>query len=295
MVANHKREGFKGEKSLVIPRMVLEKMRDNDISEKLYITDIGYYPRAKHHFREREKGCEQFIFIYCAEGRGRYNLKDTNYKVDTGEFFILPKNIKHKYAANEDKPWSIYWVHFKGKLAKSFFNKFYAKNKNKPVFIEYLDERIGMFYEIFDNLEMGYSKNNILYANICFYRFLASFLFPNQFYQVRKEKVADTIDDSIYYMKENLNRDIALGELAEYANLSKSHYSRLFKEKTGWSPIAYFNHLKIKKACQILDTSDKRINQISYQLGFNDPYYFSRLFKKIMGVSPRYYRRKQRG
>jgi AraC-like DNA-binding protein len=91
-------------------------------------------------------------------------------------------------------------------------------------------------------------------------------------------------------MKENLDRSISVDELAEHLNYSSSYLYSLFKEETGYSPIHYFNHLKIQKACQYLSFTNMSIKEISYELGFNDPFYFSRLFKKLMELSPTEYR-----
>jgi AraC-like DNA-binding protein len=69
-----------------------------------------------------------------------------------------------------------------------------------------------------------------------------------------------------------------------------SHYSSLFKKKTGFSPIDYFNHLKIQKACQYLQFTQLRIREIALKVGISDPLYFSRLFTQTMGYSPKEYR-----
>ena len=64
----------------------------------------------------------------------------------------------------------------------------------------------------------------------------------------------------------------------------------MFKKRTGYSPLTYFNLLKIRKACELINTTDMKLTQISFKLGFDDQFYFSRLFSKIMGMSPRAYR-----
>lgn len=73
----------------------------------------------------------------------------------------------------------------------------------------------------------------------------------------------------------------------------RAHFSVTFKKKTGFSPIEYFNHLKMQKASQYLLFTNLRIKEIAQEVGIEDPYYFSRLFTKIMGISPVHYREKK--
>lgn len=68
----------------------------------------------------------------------------------------------------------------------------------------------------------------------------------------------------------------------------------MFKKRTGYSPLTYFNLMKIRKACELLDTTSMKLNQISFKIGFDDQFYFSRLFTKIMGMSPKAYRAQQK-
>jgi len=102
----------------------------------------------------------------------------------------------------------------------------------------------------------------------------------------------DMVSSSIQFMRENLNGVYSVEELARVQHSSVSRYSRLFHKKIGNSPINYFNQLKVQKSCVYLYLTDKTIKEICKELGFNDPYYFSRLFKKIMGVSPAHYKLK---
>jgi AraC-like DNA-binding protein len=76
-------------------------------------------------------------------------------------------------------------------------------------------------------------------------------------------------------------------------HISLSHYSALFKKKTGYPPLEYFNHIKIQKACQFLQFTNLQVKEIAYKLGINDPFYFSRLFTNVMGFSPLDYRKQK--
>lgn len=95
-------------------------------------------------------------------------------------------------------------------------------------------------------------------------------------------------------MKQHIGAKFEIEELAAQQHISVSHYSRSFKLKTGSSPINYFNQLKIQKACQYLYFTDLNIKEICIELGMDDQYYFSRLFSKVMGISPSKYKKQYR-
>ncbi len=94
------------------------------------------------------------------------------------------------------------------------------------------------------------------------------------------------VDKVIEYMNNNIDSKITLSELSKYVNLSPSYLSRSFKETTGYSVIEYFNKIKIDKAKELLLEGNISIKAASRELGFMDEFYFSRIFKKLAGVSP---------
>jgi AraC-like DNA-binding protein len=91
-------------------------------------------------------------------------------------------------------------------------------------------------------------------------------------------------------MRENIENSISIKEVLHYVGYSQSHFSTLFKNRTGMSPLSYINHLKVEHASYLLKTTDLKVNQICYKVGIEDPLYFSRLFSKVMGMSPTKYK-----
>lgn len=95
------------------------------------------------------------------------------------------------------------------------------------------------------------------------------------------------------YFKSQLSHSITLQMLADEMNVSKAYLCRVFKKYKNITPMDYFNHLKIKRACELIcNFSSLPLQELSDKLGFNDVYYFSKVFKKITGLSPTSYRKK---
>lgn len=292
-----KEDGFSGERALVLPLPIVQEMEKDIYTSILYITDIGYYPKAQDHFLTRDSPINQYVFIYCIEGCGWFRLRDMEYKVTENHYFILPAGVAHAYGSDTKNPWTIYWIHFKGKLAS-----FFAANQGVPIEIRpgiysRISDRIELFEEIFHTLEMGYSRDNLSYASTVFHYYLGTLLYIQQYRNAanHKEEKTDVVTAVIHYMRENMERKLSLEDIALHTGYSLSHFSALFTKQTGYSPLAYFNHLKIQQACNLLDFTDMKVNQICYKIGIEDSYYFSRLFRKIMGISPREYKKMKKG
>lgn len=102
----------------------------------------------------------------------------------------------------------------------------------------------------------------------------------------------DVIQKSILFMKNNLENKVELEEIARDAGYSSSHFRNLFQKKTSYTPMEYYQQLKIQRACSYLQFSDLKIKEIAFRLGYFDPFHFSKTFKKEMNMTPKEYRSK---
>jgi AraC-like DNA-binding protein len=294
--SSRKREGFKGQKLIVVPKKIDSGFLMKDaITKQIYITDIGYYPKAYQHYIERPAGVNQHIIIYCVEGKGWVTINKKKMDISPSHFIVIPAQTPHKYGAMETDPWTIYWVHFKGDIATNVVDLITNNSQNYLPYLSYNENRIKLFEEICFNLEKGYTVDNLRYVNMIFYHFLSSLLYEEKYNQADKSPANDPTTLTIEMMQKKINSNLTLNNLASFANRSVSHFSSLFKSNTGFSPVEYFNHLKIQHSCQELVFTQKLIKEIADGLGFDDQYYFSRIFTRYMGISPSEYRKKNNG
>jgi len=283
-------EGFIGQKRIVLPPDIQTKEAQNKLIQQFYLTAIGYYPNAKHHKIHRPEGAPDFIFIYCATGEGSIIVNGLQYELTPNTYFILPPNTQHQYNSSADSPWTIYWAHFNGPIAKALVKRSIGTNKELQIKHFAFNEQIfHLFDQTMSILEHNYTAAQLEITNLNFLHFFSRFIYHEQINHNLYDN--DNISRSIQYMKENLSKSLTLEELACKSGLSASHFVLLFKKKMGLPPIHYFNQLKIQKSCQYLYFTKTTIKIICHELGFDDPYYFSRLFKKCMGVSPYHYRK----
>lgn len=285
--------GFPGEKFVYLPVSMLESMDNNPLTSDLYVHSLGYFAHAAYHYFNRSHGCKQFIFIYCKEGEGWIILNNKKYILSPDEFMILPPDIPHTYGASANDPWSIYWVHFAGAKADLLANGHFQPtkiNKSKHLIIE---DSLRLFDEIYTSLRTAITLAACSYANICFAHFLARFTFSEQVQQatVSSEYSDSIINRAIYYMTDNIHKQITVEEIANYLGYSTAYFHRKFSKITGCAPINYFIRLKLNQACSDLIKTDLKIIQIAHNLGFKDNYYFSRIFTQVIGISPLKFRK----
>lgn len=117
-------------------------------------------------------------------------------------------------------------------------------------------------------------------------------IFQNRNNQSSNYAASLKVEKIIQYMREHVDHKINLAELAAIVQISTFHLSKIFKEKTGYSVIEYFNKIKIDQAKVLLIEGDKKVKEIANALGFSDEFYFSRIFKKTEGISPSEYHNK---
>jgi AraC-like DNA-binding protein len=286
------KDGFMGQKMIVLPESIKEGLKTNVITKNFYIKDIGYYPKANFHQRSRKKGADEFILIYCTEGQGKLTIASEQILVLPNRYYIIPKRTAHKYGADDLNPWSIYWMHFDGLIAQSLFDR-YRSNPNKYEIVPFDSGRIEQFNQIFQILGSDYVMPRLEYANILGLNFLTSFVFFEIDRSIQVNERNDLVDGIIDFLTNNLDKTLKSDDIANEFNYSSSYLFNLFKKRTGYSLIHFFNLKKSQKACEYLNYTDLSVKEISFKLGFEDPLYFSRLFKKYIGVPPKAYKAKQ--
>lgn len=271
---------------IVLPIESFQNYVEHPQVRRLYLTDVGFFPHAEHHCRERKEGIEEYIFIYCTEGSGMIVVEGREYTLHENQAFCIPRFKKHLYYACADDPWSILWVHFKGEDTRYFplndcktivFNSENAKNRMHFLF--------DLLFRVLDG---NYTLGNFIYISQVLSLILAE--------TYSREKVNTTLEQNkhvtnvIRYMSKHLEENLSLEDIVEESGLSKSYLNAIFQKYTQHAPMDFFINLKMKRACRLLRITDSYIYEVAQQLGYSDQYYFSRIFKKVVGMSPREYK-----
>ncbi|WP_166260489.1 AraC family transcriptional regulator [Marinobacter salicampi] len=274
----------------VIPRPVIKALASHPLTRDLYPLAFGHYRRAAGHHMHREHH-DDHLLIYCTEGGAYLSIDDEPCMVKAGDLVLLPAGAAHRYTAAPDHPWSIHWVHYTGPLAADFRDHMGFTEGVNLLHLGRQPRLLVDFSGLLAVRQTGFRTAGLVHVANRLRQLLAAIPLSAGEAAVAHQPDLDTIHA---YMREHLKERITLGQLAELAGQSPAHFATRYRTLTGVSPIQHFLHLKVEQACQMLDSSELSFTQISSDLGYDDNYYFSRLFKKVMGQSPTEYRHTRR-
>lgn len=271
----------------VTPSFLVSALQRNPLASDCFPSAMGYYPNAAGHGMDRERHDDNLL-IFCIDGEGTLEAGGRSSTVSGGDLVLLPAQTPHHYRANQGDPWTIYWCHFSGEQAAAYV-RLIAESGQLQFSISNRLKLIRDFQSLLSARETGYRELPFIHAANLLKQILSFIALQRRYSQ---HTAASGFDIQIIEetMKANLDKTLTLDDLASVCNLSKYHFSSKYRAATGYSPIKHFLHMKIEAACQLLDTTNMRISTVSEAVGYDDPLYFSRIFRKITGLSPKDYR-----
>lgn len=251
----------------------------------------GRKPNEGLNFTKKiKRTLQHHELILITKGKGTITIENKVYQVKEGMLFYLCPNITHSIETDINDPICCFTVHFSYSYVD--FNGEDWSIKKEVEVLPFQPMKELRDYYIIENL---FEKMVDCWMDkLPGYEFMSKVFLQQlliEIYQNIKKKNHDysaslKVENIIKYMNENINNKLTLTELSEIVQLSPTYLSRIFKETTGYSLIEYFNKMKIDKSKEMIIEGDKKIKEISRLLGFNDEFYFSRIFKKYEGVSP---------
>ena len=272
-----------------LPRSVVEAQQaQQPLLDDFIVTNTGYFTRVHGHHTRRDQ-FDEFIVIYCLDGQGWYTANDQTWPVCKGQVLYVMPDMGHVYRSDDHDPWSIQWAHFRGRRAAGYVELADVARDAPVCTIGSQPSISALFTETLDALQSGYSTHHLVKASAHVQQILSQIAMVTT-YSPAPGAVGVNVEEIINYMLENLTDRCSLDDFAERACMSRSHFSRQFRDKTGYAPVDYYIRLKIQRACELLETTSLPVRAISLRLGYQDPYYFSRIFKKIVGTHPTEYR-----
>lgn len=291
--ARRQAEGFPGQRLVVLPPTIVARARRLPFGAELLPTHLGRFDRAAGHFVERSRGRPEHVLLVCLQGEGFVATPGRRQVLTEGTAVLLPPNKAHRYGANADRPWSLIWMHLVGSQAKRLeevFNPAPAHAGDRFHFSG-LDRVVECFEDVFGHVNGAYRDADLIGLATGAARFVGLLRTLRQAEPGTRREAETRVLRAVRHMRERLAQPVTLAELAKVAGWAPTHFATVFRRQTQASPLVFLTRLRLQRACELLKATDASLAEIGAQVGFADPFYFSRVFSRHQGLSPAAYRR----
>ena len=248
-----------------------------DISQPLYVCDIGYHKTPARH--SYGPAIRPYYLLHLIEsGSGVIERNGEITRLSAGECFLIRPNEITTYRADEQTPWTYYWIAFNGVFAKTLTE------------------------QVFSSLCPAYKRSALLTLKTAVERIegdtvsCLNLLFGvlDGIARTEKTQETDVVATTLSYLEHNYFKNVSVSNLAQQYGYSRAHFTAMFSAKTGISPYRYLTNIRIEKAKELLLQGTYSVSEIAYSVGFSSVIRFSNTFKTYTGLSPTAYQKQSR-
>ena len=268
-----------------------------DLSVPLRINNCGYYHvytipviTTLHY-----EGRNDYQLLYIAAGKGEFYFKGSKEPtiVTKGNMVLFrpgEPQVYYYYAVDKTE---VYWVHFTGWKVEEYLKRYELPSHENVFYTGVSHDYPWIYNQMIRELQI----QRVNYEDMISLYMHHIFISINRYIKEGRETKNNTISDverAAHYFKENYNKQISIEQYAEEHLMSVNWFIHSFKNVMKMSPMQYIIALRISTAKGYLENSTKNIAEISYEIGYENPLYFSRLFRKNTGMTPTEYRKRNK-
>lgn len=269
---------------------------------------IEYLPRSKHHselyltqfgMEECIPGHffgpavrEHYLLHYILDGEGIFEVGRKRFHLGKGQGFLICPHTVTYYQADAVNPWSYCWFGFHGARAEPLLKQA-GLTQTSPILHYEKDDMIDQYLQLMIESK-NYLKAQAQEARLTGLLYLMLSLIvefgpaaPPSERESRAEIYVEKVTD---FIEMNYAQKITVEDIAHFIGLNRSYLCSLFKQQMNTSIQEYLVRYRINKACEMMGNIELSIGDISRSVGYSDPLLFSKVFKKLKGLSPKHYR-----
>jgi AraC-like DNA-binding protein len=214
-----------------------------------------------------------------------------------GRMAARPPALPHAQANHGDKkpdedradpfsPWTIFWIHFRGAQAADHLANLGVSAARPVVPVDDPGVLLAAFEDTIRHANRGFGEAALTGLSTAFARLLGLAKVHQVAVGARSRNAENRLLKVLAMMREDVARPWTLEELARQANLSPPHFTALCRRQTGMPPLGLLIRLRLQRAMDLLQRGNHNVAEAARAVGYEDPFYFSRLFKKHIGVTP---------
>lgn len=255
-----------------------------------YLQEIGQLHAQQPHISKRDY-LDSFLFFIVVSGRGTLTYHERQIPLSSGDCVFIDCRNPYSHETS-DQLWKLKWIHFYGPNITNIYQK-YIERGGQACFHP---SDLNSFEELWDNLYSVSSSSDYIRdmrinqdLNCLLTLLMQESWHPETQRSGTKKQSLVKIKK---YLDEHYSQKISLDLLSEQFFINKFYLTRVFKEQFGISVNNYLLQVRITHAKQLLRFTDQTIEEVGLSCGIGPLYYFSRVFKKIEGLSPNEYRKR---
>ena len=254
-------------------------------SRSSYPPNPGDHP-AKYLYKwEMGRIFDEYALVYITRGEGLFKTEgERTWRITPGNLFMLFPNVWHWYAPDREAGWDEYWVGFRGSHPDQLVQSGFFTPDQPVMDIGLHDSLLALYQEIIDTARCEAPGHQQILGSLILH--LLAHLCALAAQHGTNSANERTVQRAKFLLADNVTTHLDIGWLSHSLGLGYSRFRQIFKKCTGVSPYQYFLDLKIARAKELLEQQQFTVKEIAYMLSFDDPYYFSHLFKKKTGLPP---------
>lgn len=229
-----------------------------------------------------------YLIHYVIKGCGVYTLNGTSYPVKARQTFLIYPNMPINYQADAADPWEYCWVGFNGADARILMNATGFSPQTPVISVKRPDTMLELLLDIYN--ARGNLPHEIITMTARLYSLLAFLIeenagsLPN-----RTRSGTEHVQRACDYIAAHYAEAISVEDIAIHLGICRSQLYRIFKQHTAMSPQKYLTEFRIRQACNLMAKRQMSVKDVAFSVGFEDPLYFSTVFKASIGKNPSQY------
>lgn len=232
-----------------------------------------------------------YTIHFVLSGQGYFYMNNRKYTLKAGQCFFIPPVTSSLYKAEPSDSWTYIWICFNGENAPILCEHCHLTEETPVQQLNSVLPYQETILEMMTHPQLTPSSEAYIQSGL--YRIIA--LLEEEFhasYTTMESNENFYITQAVDYIKKSPLQNITVTDVADYLHISRSHLYGLFKKHLGTTPQAFLTSAKIINARELLTVTDIPVSSVAFSCGYQNPFAFSRAFKKETGMTPREYREK---
>ncbi|HLO59126.1 MAG TPA: AraC family transcriptional regulator [Bacteroidales bacterium] len=248
------------------------------------------HPAGYHFNWSKGRVLYEYQLNYITQGEGIFESRDGAIPVREGSVILLKPDEWHRYKPQKETGWTEHYIGFSGPVAETMINASLL-GEVSVIHIGFHENVINIFQEIFNHVKSERPGYHQICSGLVIH-IMGQIISLKKNEDFNHNQLEKTIQKACLVIRDNLSSNIDIERLAAGLNINYSLFRKAFKNYTGLSPMQYHTSLRMKQAAYLLANTDLSIKEISFNLGFCSVFYFGKLFKEKMNMTPGAFRQR---